>query len=146
MFKFIGFWVITGLAVLLFCFYISSLTPYVEAQHGMSGRYSNTWVTDVYEEISASGTTVKTITSGNIITSGLLKTNQAAIKISGQGVRFTLDGSTPSTSLGVPLSVGDWLDIEGITDIQNFKFVNNDDTGTAIAHIHLKHEAEMNWK
>ncbi|MCP3679615.1 MAG: hypothetical protein GY782_04855 [Gammaproteobacteria bacterium] len=142
-------WLYSGLTVGLLALFFSGFgfldpSKTVDAQHGTSGRLSNVFVTHDYEEVGATSTTVYTITSGLIDTTYPDTTNRAYIIVSGQGIRFTCDGTTPSTSLGNPVPVGTWFQVTGLTDIQNFQFVNDDDTGTATCHINLQYEEEMN--
>lgn len=133
--------VITALLTFVFAF---SPAPYIEAQHGKSGSYSNYFFTHAYEEVNATSTNVVAITPG-IIRTTYPKTHRAFIAVSGQGIRFTVDGATtPTTDLGVPVAIGDWFQLIGLTDIQNFQFVLDDASGTATCHIHLQYEKEMN--
>lgn len=114
------------------------------AQHGQSGRYSNVFITHAYEEVSSVGTSTATITPG-LLRTAYPKTNRALVVVSGQGIRFTTDGTTtPSTSVGIPVEVGSWLEIIGLPDIQNFTFVNDDGVGTPTCHVSLQYEVEMN--
>lgn len=140
------FTVLPGVVIIsLLAFFLASVpTPYVEAQHGRSGSYSKYFFTHAYEEVIGTGTNVMQITPG-IIRTAYPKTHRAFIKVTGQGIRFTVDGATtPSTDFGVPVIAGDWLQLIGLPDIQNFRFTNDDDTGTATCHIHLQYEKEMN--
>ena len=114
------------------------------AQHGTSGRFSNVFVTHDYEELSATGASVVAITPGIIDTTYPDATHRAYITVSGQGIRYTCDGTTPSTSLGNPLPVGATFQIVSLLDIQNFQFVNDDASGTAVCHVNLQYEKEMN--
>ena len=118
-------------------------TPPIQAQHGNSGACSKVFATHIYEEVSGGSGVVKTITPGIINSAGLQKTYRAYITFSGQGIRFVCDGSTPTTSLGIPVPVGSSIEVLGYDDIINFKFINDDDTGTAIAHISLQYEKDM---
>jgi hypothetical protein len=118
--------------------------PSAIAQHGISGRYSNCFVTHEYEEVSSTTGLVGVIEPLKINTSGLQKTQRAYITFTGQGIRFTCDGTTPSTNLGIPVGAGGSIEVIGIDDIQNFKFINDDDAGSAVAHISLQYEKELN--
>lgn len=118
--------------------------PSIHAQQGTSGRYSNVFVTHVYEEVAGANGVVKVITPGIINTEGLQKTQRAYISFSGQAIRFVADGSTPSSALGIPVPAGGSIEVIGLLDIQNFKFINDDDVGSAVAHISLQYEKEMN--
>ncbi len=121
-----------------------ALLPQVEAQHGYSGQNSKYYITHAYEEVTSTTGVTDTITAGIINTTDP-KTQRAYIAVSGQAIRFTCDGTTPSTSLGMPLADGDWVQIIGLDDIQNFEFINDDDTGTAKCHISLQTQnGEMN--
>ncbi len=138
---------IVAISIFLAVFVAGSCIPTcltTHAQHGSSGRYSNTFVTQAYEEVASATGVVKTITSGIIVTSGLQKTQRAYISFTGQGVRWVADGSTPSSGLGIPVPNGASIEVIGLLDIQNFKFVNDDDTGSAVAHISLQYDKEMN--
>ena len=123
---------------------LSALPRQIHAQHGMSGRNSNVFITHDYEEVTSTTGVVKTITSGIINATGIEKTQRAYITFTGQAIRFICDGTTPTTSLGIPVPAGGSIELVGLLDIQNFKFINDDDTGTAYAHISLQYEKEMN--
>ncbi len=114
------------------------------AQHGTSGRYSKTFVTSGYEELTSTTGVVAVITPGLIDTTFPNATHRAYIAVSGQGIRFTCDGTTVTTSLGNPVAVDSWIQIVGLKDIQNFQCINDDDTGTATIHVNLQYEEEMN--
>jgi hypothetical protein len=118
--------------------------PDVDAQHGQSGKFSNVFNTHAYEELDSTTGVVKVITSGIIDTTFPDTSQRAYIAVSGQNIRFLCDGTTPTTSLGNPVSAGAWFQVVGLSDIQNFKFINDDDTGTATCHINLQYEGEMN--
>ncbi len=121
-----------------------SLTPQAaKAQHGMSGRFSNVFITHAYEALSSTTGVVVVITPGIIDTTFPNATHRAYIKVSGQGIRFTCDGTTVTTSVGNPVDADTWLQIVGLNDIQNFQAINDDDTGTATIHVNLQYEAEM---
>jgi hypothetical protein len=130
------------LAIILFA--ALSYMPSAIAQHGTGGRYSNTFVTHEYEEVASTTGVVNYITPEKINTTGLQKTQRAYITFTGQGVRFVADGSTPSTGLGIPVPNGASIELVSLEDIQNFKFINDDDVGSAVAHISLQYEKEMN--
>ena len=135
--------VVVVFASSVFTFCVENM-PSVHAQHGSSGSYSNVWSTHDYEAVTSTTGVVKTITSGLINTSGLQKTNRAYILVVGQAIRFRCDGGVPSTSVGNPLPANQWFQVVGLSDIQNFQFINDDDTGSAICHINLQYEEEMN--
>ncbi|MCP3679007.1 MAG: hypothetical protein GY782_01400 [Gammaproteobacteria bacterium] len=131
--------------LMLFIIFVSILMRHPLAaygQHGMSGRYSNVFVTHDYEEVSST-TGVEVITPALIDTTFPNATHRAYIAVSGQGIRFTCDGTTPTTSLGNPVAVDSWVQIVGLKDIQNFQFINDDGSGTAVCHINLQYEEEM---
>lgn len=142
-------WLYSSLSILLLTIFISGLgvlDPHesLNAQHGQSGKFSNVFVTQAYEELIGTSTNVIAITPGIIDTTYPNATHRAYIVVSGQGIRFTCDGTTPSTSLGNPVTVGSSFQVVGLKDIQNFQFVNDDDVGTAICHVNLQYEEEMN--
>ena len=116
----------------------------VQAQHGSSGQYSNVWSTHDYEAVTSTTGVVKAITPGLINTSGLETTHRAYILVTGQAIRFRCDGGVPSTSVGNPVPANQWIQVVGLSDIQNFQFINDDDTGSAVCHINLQYEEEMN--
>ncbi len=129
-------------AILSFVLYTAFNLPQVTAQHGYEGQDSKVFNTDDYEELSIAGSDVLSITTGLISTSEP-KTHRAYIKVTGQGIRWLCDGTTPSTSLGNPAATGDWIQIIGLADIQNFLAVNDDDTGTATCHVNLQSQGAM---
>ena len=94
--------------------------------------------TDQYEELTATGVDVVQITPGIISTTSGTATQRAYIKVTGQGIRWLCDGTTPSTSLGNPTSVNEWFQLVGTPDITGFRFVNDDDTGTSTCHVNLQ--------
>jgi hypothetical protein len=112
------------------------------AQHGVSGRYSNVFTTHAYEEV-ISDTLIGVITPGIINATGLQKTQRAYITVTGQGIRWTADGTTPTTDLGIPTLVNVSFELVGYDDIMNFEFINDDGTGTSTCHISLQYEKEM---
>lgn len=114
------------------------------AQHGSGGSYSKCFVTHEYEEVSSTTGVVGVIEPLKINTTGLQKTRRAYITFTGQNVRFICSGTTPSTNLGIPVGAGGSIEIVSLLDIQNFKFINDDDAGSAVAHISLQYEVEMN--
>ncbi len=126
------------IAVVIAVFSVS----FVEAQHGRRSVQSKTFVTTAYEELTATSTNVITITSG-LISTTTPRTQRAYIKVTGQGIRWLCSGGTPSTSLGNPALVGEWFQLVGLADIQNFKFVNDDDTGTSTCHVNLQVQGVM---
>lgn len=52
----------------------------------------------------------------------------ATVKVEGAAVRYRLDGATtaPTASVGVPLEVGEVLEVWGSRDIQNIRFIRRD--------------------
>ncbi len=137
--------VVPSIIAVIFSVFLYSLfsAPSVDAQHGKRTSISKAFVTDSYEEIIATSTNVVAITSGIIDTTRPDITQRAYIKVTGQGIRWLCTGDNPSTSLGNPASTGDWLQIIGLSDIQNFKIVNDDDTGTATCHVNLQSQGVM---
>ncbi len=122
---------------------LAILTAKGQAQHGLGGRYSNVFVTHEYEMVGSTSGVVAAIPGGVINDDGLQKSQRAYIIFEGQGVRWTADGTTPSTTVGIPVAVGGSIVLVSNEDINNFQFVNDDDTGTATAHISLQYEKEM---
>jgi len=57
--------------------------------------------------------------SGNQVTRKIAKF--AYISVEGDQIRFTLDGTTPSTTVGHRMNVDDTLTLESEDDIRNFK-------------------------
>lgn len=94
--------------------------------------------TDQYEEVTATGVDVAQITPGLIITTKGSATQNAYIQVTGQGIRWLCDGTTPSTSLGNQAFVNQWFQVDGTFDLQAFRFVNDDDTGTSTCHVNLQ--------
>lgn len=129
-------------AILSFVIYTAYDLPQAKAQSGMAGQISNVFNTDQYEEVLATGSDVLSITTGLISTSEPT-TQRAYIKFTGQGARWRCDGSDPSTSNGNPAAAGEWIQLLGLSDVQNFRYVNDDDTGTSTAHVNLQVEGDM---
>jgi hypothetical protein len=115
----------------------------VQAQHGQSGSFSNVFVTHAYEAVGSTEGVVKAITPGIIDTTYPNASLRAYVFVATQGIRFTCDGTTPTTSVGNPIPAGSVIELLGLLDIQNFQFINDDDTGTATCHVNLQYEAEM---
>lgn len=65
-----------------------------------------------YQQLAVSATAVSLSAGGSSQCFGTLETAP---------IRFTLDGSTPTTALGQPLQVGDRLELFNAKDISNFK-------------------------
>lgn len=113
------------------------------AQQGDSNKFSNVFVTSGYEEVGSTTGVVKTITSGLLDIKYPHSTQRAYITVSGQGIRYLCSGDIPTTDFGNPMPVGSWFQVVSHSDILNFKFINDDDTGTATCHINLQGEWEM---
>lgn len=56
----------------------------------------------------------------------------AKISIETAPIRFRVDGGTPTTELGHPLSAGDLLDLESPNEILNFKAIRTEDTSATL--------------
>jgi hypothetical protein len=131
--------------VLVFAFLSAMLNvASTYAQHGQGRHYSNVFATHIFEQVDSTTGVVKVITPGIINTSEPLKTQRAYILFTGQAIRFTCDGTAPSTNFGIPVGAGGAIEVIGISDILNFQFINDDDVGTATAHISLQYEKELN--
>ena len=129
-------------AILSFVLHTAFNLPEITAQNNYSGRNQKLLNTYAYEEISITGADVLSITSGIIRTTDPL-THRAYIQVTGQGIRWRCDGSDPSTSNGNQTSVADgWFKVEGLLDIQNFRAVNDDDTGTTVLHVNLQKQEQ----
>jgi hypothetical protein len=55
-------------------------------------------------------------------------------------IRFTLDGSDPTTTTGLIADVGDLVTIEGITDAKNFKAIRTGSTSAVIQPVYSTKE------
>lgn len=123
--------------ILSFVFYPAFNLPSIEAQHGYDGQNSKVFDTDQYEELIATSTNVIQITSGKIsITEP--RTQRAYIQFTGQGARWLCEGTTPSTTFGNEAKVDTWITLNGLADIQAFRFVLDDGSGTSTAHVNLQ--------
>ena len=128
-------------SILSFVLYTAYDLPQVTAQHGHSGQNSKYFDTDQFEELtSTSG--IKTITSG-LISITDPKTQRAYIAVSGNGIRFTCDGTSPTASLGMPVESGNWFQLIGLPDIQNFQFISDDASVIATCHVSLQIQGDM---
>jgi len=126
-----------GISLLLSACFLTS----VNAQHS---RYDSlTFETHAYEEITST-TSATSITTATINTDDDEKTTQRAyILVTGQDVRWLCDGTTPTTSLGNVTVAGDWIQIIGLADIQNFAFIRDTASGTATCHVNLQLQNNM---
>ena len=84
------------------------------------------------ESITVS-TVAKTLTSG---TYG--NNSRAFIQCQGANVRYWLDGSTPTTSSGHILYVGDTLTLHTAVELANFKAIRDDSTDAVLAVSYFK--------
>lgn len=76
-----------------------------------------------YQQVSvASSPSSLTVPSG---------TSSAVVSVSGNPVRFMMDGTNPSTSTGMPINVGDTVPIVG--NLGNLRFVS--EVGTAVLDV-----------
>jgi hypothetical protein len=77
-------------------------------------------------------------------TSGSYNNNQAAaalITVEGGAIRFTLDGTTPTTSVGHNMAVGDSFMIRGVTNVSNFKCIDNGGTSSVYVTVFYPHDS-----
>lgn len=70
--------------------------------------------------------------TGSVITVGNVEASKATFVLEGAQCRFTLDGTAPTTTVGTPIEVGDFIEITGTSDINNFMAIRTGSTsGTA---------------
>ena len=77
-----------------------------------------------YEAVSVAGS------STALTAATYLAATHASIRVETAAVRFTLDGTTPTASVGDALEVGDRLDLDSPDQIQKARFISRDG-GTA---------------
>lgn len=78
-------------------------------------------------------TVAKTLTSGTYGTN-----SRALIQCQDANIRFWLDGSTPTTSAGHILYIGEYLELHGTTELANFKAIRDDATDAVLAVSYFK--------
>ena len=70
-------------------------------------------------------------TGSNILVNNIQAT-KATFVLEGAQCRFTIDGTAPTTTVGTPIEVGDFIEIHGASDISNFMAIRTGSTsGTA---------------
>jgi hypothetical protein len=124
-------------AILSFVLHSAYTLPPVIAAHGYAGQNSKIFDTDQYEELIGTSTNVVQITTG-LISTVEPRTQGAFFTITGSGIKWTCDGTTPSSSLGNPGLINGWYRLDGLPDVQGFRFVNDDGVGTATVHMNLQ--------
>lgn len=87
------------------------------------------------EQITLSGvTTLTTAKVDNTANYPDFKAAGVIIAIKTAGIYYTVDGSTPSSSNGIPLEAGDTLPMLGYQKAKNFKCIAQ--TGTPVLDVH----------
>jgi hypothetical protein len=91
----------------------------------------------VYESVTSSGTNVKTLTASNVnpgtANSMYGRTAESILlTIEGDAIRFRVDGTSPTASVGHALGTGNSMTLE--KDLINFKAITTG-TGTSTMHI-----------
>jgi hypothetical protein len=82
-----------------------------------------------FEQISVTSGAVKTFTTAKITFSGAVNPLRAYCTLETGDVRYTIDGTTPTSTVGHLLSAGGWIEVFGPTDVVNFKAIATSTTG-----------------
>jgi hypothetical protein len=81
-----------------------------------------------YEQVtvanSSIGLTAATINQGN----GHMQANKAVCRLETAQIRYRLDGTAPTTTVGTPLEIGDVLTITGNDLLNNFRAIRTGGT------------------
>ena len=88
------------------------------------------------ESITVSNTAIG-FTSATIIPEKRTKPIQAVFIVETAQIRFTVDGTTPTTTVGFLAEIGDIVTINGEGDIKNFKAIRTGSTDAVIQPIYF---------
>ena len=112
------------------------------AGYGQSGKTSKYDKADNIETLTIPSGSTATFTAGKLSTVNGNKTVRAIIQLEGADIRYTYDGTTPTSIIGQKILDGSWFQIIGDENITNFEAYGL--TGTATAYIVYETESEMN--
>ena len=130
---------------------ISGITGYMTFQaisytysdgFGQSGKTSKYYKADNIETLTIPSGSTATFTAGKLSTVNGNKTVRAIIQLEGADIRYTYDGTTPTSIIGQKILDGSWFQIIGDENITNFEAYGL--TGEATAYIVYETESEMN--
>ena len=65
---------------------------------------------------------------------GREKAQKATVAVSTNPIRFRVDGGLPTTTLGIPASAGDVIELKNYNEIQLFRVIKSD-VGDAVIDI-----------
>ena len=83
-----------------------------------------------HESITVAATAIG-FTSGTITPAATKPASRAFVTAETAQMRYTYDGTTPTSTVGHLLDIGDILIIEGIVNVQNFRAIRTtNDSGT----------------
>lgn len=88
------------------------------------------------ESITVSNTAIG-FTSATISPERKTKPYKAVFTVETAAIRFTVDGSTPTSSVGFLAQIGDIVTINGEGDIKNFRAIRTDATDAVIQPIYF---------
>lgn len=95
----------------------------------------------VYEVLTSSGTTAKTLTASNVNpgTANAMYGRVAEeiyLTVEGDTIRFRLDGTAPTATTGHAVGTGASLQVKGMDKLLNFKAIT---TGTATSTMNISY-------
>lgn len=90
-----------------------------------------------FEQLVVS-TTAVSMTRGKIMPSGKAPAACATISVSGDSIRYRIDGGEPTSSVGHQLEAGDYITISGINNLLRFKAIRS---GTVDAIVDVTYYA-----
>ena len=99
---------------------------------------------DGYEKLNPTSATGITATL-KVPTSGTYNRNNAVsalITVEVAAIRFTLDGTTPTTTVGHSMAVGDSFMIRGPVNVDNFSCIDNGGTSDVHVTVFYPHESK----
>lgn len=91
-----------------------------------------------FEQITVANTAIG-FTAAKITPAGLPQATLAQCRLETAQVRFTIDGTTPTSSVGTLLEIGDWLTISGHDSLERFRAIR---TGSTSGQLDCTYSAE----
>lgn len=90
------------------------------------------------ETLTVAGTAIGYSTSVIPVVTGNPDVLKASFIVEGGPIRITLDGTTPTTSVGMLFQPGDFVTIEGEKDVKNFLAIRTTATSATLYVTYFK--------
>lgn len=86
------------------------------------------------EKITVADSSIGFTTSKILVDSevGPVKASKAEFKVETAPIRFTRDGTAPTTTTGIPGAIGDVITVEGIENVKRFRAIRETSTSGVI--------------